>query len=60
VSNPIRATAVVKKTREQLIEELAMRVCKVTGTHSFDVGDRIICQVANAQVGRSQRIRLTT
>ena len=50
LERPDSGTAVVKKNREQLMDELATNVCKLTGTHSYDVGDRIICQVANAQV----------
>jgi hypothetical protein len=47
---PDSVTAVVEKTREQLLGELAANVCKLTGTLSYAVGDRIIHQVASAQV----------
>jgi hypothetical protein len=46
---PDSGTAVMEKTQEQLFDELAANVCKLTGTHSHPVGDRIIHQVANAQ-----------
>jgi hypothetical protein len=39
-----------KKTRAQLMGELAVTTCKVTGTHSHEVADRIIYQVANAHI----------
>lgn len=42
--------AVKKKTREQLLDELIMTECEVTGTHSHDVASRMIFQVANAHV----------
>jgi hypothetical protein len=50
LERPDSGTAVVKKTRKQLIDELAMTVCESTGTHSYDVADRILSQVVNAQV----------
>jgi|SRR5450432_2905597 hypothetical protein len=39
---PDSGNAVVEKTQEQLFGELATNVCKLTGTHSYPVGDRII------------------
>ena len=47
---PDSVTAVVEKTREQLLGELATNICKLTGTQSYAVGDRIIHQIASAQV----------
>ena len=44
------STRVVKTTREQKMDELAPHLCKMTGTRSHDVAERIICQLANAQV----------
>ena len=44
------STKVVKKTREQMMDELAPLLCKMTGTRSPDVAHRIVCQVGNAQV----------
>jgi hypothetical protein len=49
-SSPNSETAVIKDTREQVSDELARVACKLTGTHSFDIADRIICQVADVQV----------
>ncbi len=52
-----------KKTREQSIHELEVATCKLTGTTSLDVANRIMTQVANAQVwpkpnaGFDQRIK---
>jgi hypothetical protein len=50
LEQPDAGTAVVKKTREQLISERSMTVCQATGTRSFDVGFQILNQVANALV----------
>ena len=44
------STKVVKKTREQMMDELAPLICKMTGTRSPDVAYRIMCQVGYAQV----------
>jgi hypothetical protein len=44
------STKVVKTTREQIMDELAPLICKMTGTHSPDVAHRIVCQVGYAQV----------
>jgi hypothetical protein len=44
------STKVVKKTREQMMDELAPLLCKTTGTRSPDVAHRIVCQVGYAQV----------
>ena len=41
---------VVSKTQEQLVEELSLITRQATGTQSHDVADRIIAQVAAAQV----------
>ena len=41
---------VVSKTQEQLVEELSMITRQATGTQSHDVAERIIAQVAAAQV----------
>ncbi len=45
-----RIVAVKKKTRKQLASDLAVTTREVTGTHSYDVADRIIHQVAYALV----------
>jgi hypothetical protein len=50
LERPDSGTAVMRKTQEQLIDELAMTVCEATGTHNADVANRIICQAASAQV----------
>ena len=43
-------TVAAKKTRRQLIDELKMTTCEVTGTKSYDVADRIVLQAARAHV----------
>jgi hypothetical protein len=40
----------VNKTQEQLVEEVSLITRKATGTHSHDVAERIIEQVAGAHV----------
>jgi hypothetical protein len=50
LEQPASGSAVMERSREQLLGELSANVCQLTGTHSYDVGDRIIDQVANAQV----------
>jgi hypothetical protein len=40
----------VRDARNELISKLAETTCKITGTSSHDVADRIIHQVANAHV----------
>jgi hypothetical protein len=53
-AEPDSGAAVLKKTRKQVFNELAATVCESTGTQSYDVGQRIICQVLSAQsVGTS-------
>ena len=44
------STTPVKKTREQMMDELAPLTCKLTGIRSPDVAHRIVCQVGYAQV----------
>jgi hypothetical protein len=43
-------TVAPKKTRDELVKELTTIVCKATGTQYYDVADRLINQVINAQV----------
>jgi hypothetical protein len=50
LERPDTGTAVVKKTREQLLDQEIRTLCESTGTYSDAVGGRIIYQVANAQV----------
>ena len=50
LDRPDLGTAVTKRTEEQLVDEPPMAVCESTGTHSYDVADRLVCQVASAQV----------
>jgi hypothetical protein len=50
LERPDSGMAVIERTEEQLIDELAMTVCEATGTHNGDVANRIICQAASAQV----------
>jgi hypothetical protein len=44
-----------KDARDELISKLAETACKITGTSSHDVADRIIQQVANAHVWPKSR-----
>src|ERR1039457_364256 len=53
LEQPDTGTAVAEKTRERLFNKLASTVCESTGTHIDDVGQRIICQVADALVWRA-------
>jgi hypothetical protein len=50
LDRPDPGTAVTNGTQEHLIDEPPMAVCESTGTHSYDVADRLVCQVASAQV----------
>jgi hypothetical protein len=50
LGQPVSGAVIVQRTREQLADELTLTVCKATGTHSYDVGDRIVVQAATAQV----------
>jgi hypothetical protein len=45
-----RRTVAVKKTQEQLLDELMMTGCEVTGTHSDDVAMRMIYQATTVHV----------
>ena len=44
-----------KDARDELISKLAETACKITGTSSYDVAERIIQQVANAHVWPKSR-----
>ena len=49
------STAGAKMTREQVIDALKAIACKATGTSHYDVAERIIFQIENAQVWPMQK-----
>lgn len=52
---PDAAVVPLNEGREQVFGDLLDKACELIGTHSTDVADRLIVQLANAQVPKTSK-----